>query len=146
MKPNRRFNIPGAAANASLGAALLLAAVVLLFGCGKTSLRPSGPDPSGVYALISVNSTKVPASVAHEGATLQVRSGTFTINADGTCDSKIIFVPPSGIESTRKVKATYTQDGAKLRMKWEGAGITTGTIHGDTFTMNNEGMVFAYQK
>jgi hypothetical protein len=146
MKLDHRFDIPRAAGNGLLASAWILAAAVLLCGCGKTSLRSTGPDPSGVYALISVNAMKVPASVTHEGAKLQVRSGTFTINADGTCDSKIVFVPPSGIESTRKVKATYTQEGTKLRMKWEGAGITTGTIHGDTFTMNNEGMVFAYQK
>src|SRR3954468_15923319 len=99
MKPNHCFKILRAAASALPGSALFLAAAVLLCGCGKTSLQPSNPDPVGVYSLISVNSTKVPASVAHEGATLQVRSGTFTINADGTCDSKIVFVPPSGIES-----------------------------------------------
>jgi hypothetical protein len=31
-------------------------------------------------------------------------------------------------------------------MKWEGAGITTGTIDGDTFTMDNVEMVFVYRK
>ena len=42
--------------------------------------------------------------------------------------------------------ASYTRQGSKLTMKWEGAGMTTGTAEGDTFTMNNEGMVFAYRK
>jgi len=49
-------------------------------------------------------------------------------------------------EMTREVKAAYTQEGSTLTMKWEGAGTTTGTVHGDTFTMNNEGMVFSYRK
>jgi len=31
-------------------------------------------------------------------------------------------------------------------MNWQGAGTTIGTVEGDTFTMNNEGMVFAYRK
>jgi hypothetical protein len=77
---------------------------------------------------------------------LQVRSGTFTINADGTCSTKTVFVPPSGQEATREVSATYTKEGAKLTMQWKGAGTTTGTIEGDTFTMNNEGMLFVYKK
>jgi hypothetical protein len=47
---------------------------------------------------------------------------------------------------TREVKATYTRQGSKLTMQWEGAGMTTGTVEGDMFTMNNEGMVFSYRK
>ena len=31
-------------------------------------------------------------------------------------------------------------------MKWEGAGTTTGTVEGYTFTINTEGMIFAYRK
>jgi hypothetical protein len=31
-------------------------------------------------------------------------------------------------------------------MKWQGAGMTTGTIAGNTFTMNNEGMELVYKK
>jgi len=33
-----------------------------------------------------------------------------------------------------------------MRKFWQGAGTTTGTIEGNTFTMENEGMVFAYKK
>jgi hypothetical protein len=88
----------------------------------------------------------VPASVSHEGVALQVRSGTFTFKADGTCSTKTTFVPPSGSEIAREVSATYTKVGSKLTMQWQGAGTTTGTIEGNTFTMDNEGMVFAYKK
>jgi len=109
----------------------------------KTS---NASDPAGVYALVSVNGKQLPASLDHEGATLQVRSGAFTIIADGTCSSKMVFVPPSGAEATREVSATYTKDGSKLTMKWKGAGTTTGTIQGNTFTMENEGMLLVYKK
>ena len=105
-----------------------------------------GGDPTGVYALVSVNGNKVPASVSHDGSALQVRSGTFTIKADGTCSTKTVFVPPSGQEATREVSATYTKEGSKLTMQWKGAGMTTGTIEGNTFTMDNEGMLFVYRK
>jgi hypothetical protein len=33
-----------------------------------------------------------------------------------------------------------------LKMQWQGAGQTTGTVEGNTFTMENEVMVFAYKK
>ena len=55
-------------------------------------------------------------------------------------------VSPSGDDVTRKVNATYTREGAKLNMQWEGAGKTAGTFEGDSFSMNNEGMIFAYKK
>jgi hypothetical protein len=31
-------------------------------------------------------------------------------------------------------------------MRWKGAGVITGTVAGSVFTMNNEGMIFQYQK
>src|SRR5438045_3576081 len=89
---------------------LLLATVVFLSACAEKTTLSKRHDSTGIYTLVSVNATKVPATVSHEGAQLRVLSGTFTINSDGTCGSKMIFVPPSGTESTREVKATYTQD------------------------------------
>ena len=58
----------------------------------------------------------------------------------------MVFVPPNGSETTRVVNATYSLEKDTLTMQWEGAGTTEGTVAGDTFTMNNEGMVFAYKK
>ena len=125
----------------------LLAAGLLLSGCHQETHAPvKGGDLSGVYALVSVNGKAVPSSVSHDGTELQVRSGSFTINADGTCSTKTVFVPPTGQEATREVSATYTKDGAKLTMQWKGAGMTTGTVEGNTFTMDNEGMVFVCKK
>jgi hypothetical protein len=84
--------------------------------------------------------------VNHDGATLQVRSGTFTVGRDGTCTSKMTFVPPSGSEATMDVRATFTREGRTLRMTWAGAGSTTGTVEGNTFTMNNVGMLLVFKK
>ena len=124
----------------------LLTAGILLSACKQEPEVAAGADPTGVYTLVSVNGNKVPASVSHDGTTLQVRSGSFTIKAEGTCGTKTVFVPPSGQEATREVSATYTKEGSKLTMQWRGAGMTTGTIEGNTFTMDNEGMVFVYKK
>ena len=103
-------------------------------------------NPVGTYALVTVDGNKVPCTLQHEGHTMTIKSGTFIINPDGTCSSKVVFSPPSGSDATREVKASYTRQGSKLTMKWERAGMTTGTVEGDTFTMNNEGMVFAFRK
>ena len=132
--------------NIALKGCFVVALGLFISACQKQPTTANAGDPAGVYALVSVNGKPVPASLDHEGATLQVRSGAFTINADGTCSSKMVFVPPSGAEATREVSATYTKDGAKLTMKWKGAGITVGTIEGNTFTMNNEGMLLVYKK
>jgi hypothetical protein len=125
---------------------LLLSAGILLSACNQETKVAPGVEPTGVYTLVSVNGNKMPASVSHDGTAVQVRSGSFTIKADGTCGTTTVFVPPSGKEVTRDVSATYTKEGSKLTLQWQGAGVTTGTIEGGTFTMDNEGMVFVYKK
>ena len=100
-------------------------------------------NPVGTYPLVTVDGNKVPCTVQHEGHTMTINSGSFDINADGTCSSKMSL---EGRDAAIEVKATYTRDGPKLTMKWQGAGMTIGTIEGNTFTMDNEGMVFVYKK
>lgn len=46
----------------------------------------------------------------------------------------------------RDFSGTYTQDGSRLSLQWKGAGVTTATIEGNTFTMDNEGLLFVYHK
>jgi hypothetical protein len=103
-------------------------------------------NPTGNYTLLSVNGSPAPCTLTHEGMSLSIKTGVFIINSDGTCSSKITFSIPSKEDVSREVKATYKLEGAKLTMKWEGAGTTTGDVDGNTFTMNNEGMVFVYRK
>ena len=137
-----------------------LAASVLLSSCKRAETpRPATPasspaaadaaklpDIAGSYALVSINGTPLPFTVTHEGPGIQVTSGTFTIRADGTCASVAVFLMPSGQAQSREVSATCTRDGSRLTMQWQGAGVTNGTIEGDTFTMDNEGQLFLYRK
>jgi hypothetical protein len=110
----------------------------------KTIAAPAADtNPVGTSALVTVDGNKVPCTVQHEGHTMTINSGSFSINADGTCSSKMFL---AGRDAAIEVKATYTREGPKLTMQWQGAGTTTGTVEGDTFTMDNEGMVFVYKK
>ena len=125
---------------------LVLIVGLVMSACTKQEVSLAEADHVGVFTLLSVDGHSVPASVLHDGATVQVRSGSFTINADGTCSSTTVFVPPAGTEMTRDVVATYTKEGSGLTMQWKGAGQTVGTIQGATFTMDNEGLVFIYKR
>lgn len=115
-------------------------------GCSQKAKMVGEVNPTGTYTLASINGKEVPCTIHHEGASPTIKSGTFVINPDGTCSSKLLFSMPSGGDSSREVKARYTREDSKLTMQWEGAGTTTGTVEGNTFTMNNEGMLFAYRK
>ena len=121
-------------------------AVMVSTGCNPKVKVAADISPVGSFALVSVDGNNVPSTVQHGGPPLTVKSGIFIITADGTCSSTVVFSPPSGGDISREVKATYTRQGPTLTMKWEEAGTTTGTIEGDTFTMNNEGMIFAYRR
>ena len=126
---------------------LPLALAAVWAGCKQETAKvATETDPVGNYALISVDGNKVPGTINHEGTTLTVKSGVMAFNADGTCISRSTFALPSQPDVNRTVKATYTREGSSLTMKWEGAGVTTGKVEGDTFTMNNEGMIFVYRK
>lgn len=148
MKTNQQYVLVNVSAMArhAVQFCAVLAAALLLSACKHEANVAGGVDPAGVYALIAVDGKNVPASIAHDGVAVQVRSGVFTFNPDGTCGTKTVFVPPSGAEVTREVTATYKRNGPNLTMRWKGAGVTTGTIDGDTFTMNNEGLLFVYKK
>jgi hypothetical protein len=120
--------------------------LLALPACKPAPTMTNQVNPAGTYSLVSVDGKTVPCEIQHEGHKLTIKSGTFIISADGTCSSKMVFTPPSGGDATREVKASFTRNGARLTMKWEGAGTTVGTVEGDLFRMNNEGMVLAYKK
>jgi hypothetical protein len=130
-----------------LGLCLISAFLMLAWtGCKNEAGSNANIDPTGVYALVSVDGKSLPCSLAHEGAVLTIKSGVFTIKADSNCSSQITFSVPTRGDMSREVKATYTRQGAELTMQWEGAGMTMGNVNGNTFTMTNEGMVYAYRK
>lgn len=124
----------------------VLAAVALPICATAQSGSTQVPDITGTYTLVSVNGGVLPFTIDHDGVSITIRSGSFVINADQTCASRMTVVVGSGQEMTRDVSATYTRDGSKLTMTWKGAGVTTGTADGKTFRMDNEGMALAYEK
>lgn len=102
---------------------------------------------AGVYILVTVNGEKVPATISHDDVKFKISSGTFIIIANGTCISKMSFIPPGASEDvSNEVSATYKKEGSKLTMQWKGAGITEGTLDGNSFSMDNEGMKLVYKK
>ena len=129
--------------------------IVASSGCVSTNgpetvvggtIQESLKDISGSYKLVAVNGAAIPASVFHDNATIQVHSGDFIIRADGACSTTTVFIPPSGGKVTRKVHCSFTRNGPKLVMQWQGAGTTTGTIDGETFSMDNHGIIFTYSR
>ena len=130
-----------------LGWCLLALVLALAWaGCKQEAKVAADINPTGVYALVSVDGKPVPCALTHEDVTMTIKSGGFNIGADGTCSSKMSVSVPSHGDINREVKATYTRQGAKLTMQWEGAGTTIGNVDGNKFTMDNEGMVLVYQK
>ncbi len=143
-----KSNVKLQSAKSHFAGLCLLSALLMLAGtgCKNKAGHNANLDPTGVYALVSVDGKNVPCDLAHEGVTLTIKSGVFTINADGTCRSQMAFSVPARGDASREVKAAYTRQGAELTMQWEGAGMTMGNVNGNTFTMTNEGTVFAYRK
>ena len=124
--------------------------LLLLTGCKQktaANVAPSPtPDPTGVYALVSVDGQPVPCNINHEGTAMTVQSGSYAITAYGRCTCIMVISVGSRKDMTVVTHASFQQAGAELTMTWEGAGTTTGKLTGNTFTMDNEGMAFAYRK
>jgi hypothetical protein len=129
--------------------------IVASSGCVSTNepgavrggtIQESLKDIAESYQLIAVNSAAIPATISHDNATIKVHSGDFIIRADGTCSTTSVFSRLSGGKVTRKVHGSFTRKGSKLEIQWQGAGATTGTIDGETFSMNNHGIIFMYSR
>lgn len=130
----------------SVQVSAIVIVAVLAGGCGNVTPDSTNSVPAGTYRLIQVNDHPLPYTVPHEGRMPTIQSGKFTFAADGSCLSQVRFSLPQGGETERTVRATYTRRGAEFILKWEGAGVNTGTLNSNTFTMNNEGMIFRYVK
>ncbi|MBT8137944.1 MAG: hypothetical protein KJO54_13090 [Gammaproteobacteria bacterium] len=122
---------------------LLIACALLLAAC-QAGVRPDAV--TGIYYLTSVDGAPIPGNVTHDGVDLFISSGTFIISADGTCLSVTDFAPPGGDTMRREVHAKYVVEDGRLAMTWEGAGVTHGSVDGDTFTMDNHGMIMEYRR
>ena len=121
--------------------AIAVCAVVVSFAISSIAQTPA--NHTGTYTLVTIDGNKLP--YAPQGAP-EIQSGTITLNADGTFISAMSYRLASGEVASRDFSGTYTRDGSRFSLQWEGAGITTATLEDNTFTMNNEGLLFAYRK
>ena len=136
----RSFHLPG------FSLSLIIFVAISSVACRHNEEQKSRVDGIGSYSLISVNGSRLPATVEHHGTPIYIASGELFIERDSSCTSTTIFGPPGGSPITRTVKAVYKQRGKNLTLRWENGGQTSGSIEGITFTMNNEGMEFFYEK
>jgi hypothetical protein len=127
---------------------VLLAALLLLGlvrGSAQTADKPIA-HPAGAYTLVSVDGKNVPCVLNHDGTTMSIESGTFTISTNGPITS-VMTVSVGERKNVRIERhATYTMKKSELTMKWQNAGTTKGHLAGQTFTMTNEGKAYVYQK
>lgn len=119
---------------------------LLVAGCQSDVTKIDDSDITGIYYLVKVDGAEIPAKIFHDGVPMHILSGTFIISTDGTCFSRMRFVAPQGEETIREVNAKFRVDEEKIIMQWENAGVTEGTVTGDTFTMDNHGTIFEYKK
>lgn len=122
----------------------LLSFVLLLPACGAAE---TSNDYLGTYDLVSIDGNPLPYTPAHEGGAPEILSSTLTLNADGTFQMSMTYGSTSGNSISRDFTGLYTiVDESTLRFEWEGAGVTMGTLEANIVTINNEGLLFAYQK
>lgn len=123
----------------------LLGLGVFVSGCRQGG-ESKAADASGTYTLSTIDGDKLPCKPAHEGGAPEVKSGAITLNPDGTFTSIMSYGLPDGKTASRDFSGTYTCERNSFTLQWKGAGTTTAELQGDTFTMNNEGMLLAYRK
>jgi hypothetical protein len=127
---------------------MVLMVVGLCLPAGRAaSDKSQTSDHQGIYTLVTIDGNKLPYAPPHEGGAPQilVLAGTITLNADGTFASAMTYDLPAGVTS-QQFSGTYTRDGSRFSLRWKGAGTSAATLEGSTFTMDNEGSLFAYRK
>jgi hypothetical protein len=125
----------------------LLTIAVGLCSCQKSS-NSAKTSLTGTYTLATINGKAVPCRPPREAARPagvpdppEIKGGSITLNGDATFSSTMDF----GFR-VANFNGTYTQRGSEFTLRWAGAGETTATLEGNTITMNNMGMLFAYRK
>jgi hypothetical protein len=129
----------------TLLAATLILALSCLSACSHRK-QSATFSPVGTFQLVEVNGQAVPANVVHGGIDIRVVSGLLVLTEEGGGTSDTVFGPPKGEDVHRRVEVSYTQSGNELSLRWKGAGTTKGTLGDESFTMDNEGMIFGYRK
>lgn len=123
---------------------IFLSSILLLSACGKAGTSNSY---LGTYDLVNIDGNPLPYTPPHEGGAPEILSSTLTLNEDGTFQMSMTYGTTPGNSISRDFTGTYSiLDDGTLRFIWEGAGITPGTLDKNTVTVNNEGILFVYEK
>ena len=122
--------------------------VLLLVGLwlAACSQADNSGDFAGTYELATIDGHPLPYAPAHSGGAPEVLSSALTLAGDGTFHMSMSYRTTPGNSVSRDFSGTYTIDGATLSFVWKGAGVTPGTLEGNTVTIQNEGVQFTYRK
>jgi hypothetical protein len=145
---DHRFSQPSVFFRAHCPSALMLLFIGLFLpACRQgTTVVSTNPEPAGTYALVSINGNKLPYTPPHEGGAPEVQSSAMTLKADGTFTSTVTYGMPGGKSSSHDFSGTFTCEDTRLTLRWNGAGLTILKLEGNSFTMDNEGILFTYRK
>jgi hypothetical protein len=99
---------------------------------GDGSTQPSGPTPSGNYAITTVNGHALPVAVAQDGNYMnEVTGGTLALTADGKFSIVTKYrqtIPGNVSDFVDSTGGTWTQSGATVTLTNTADGTTdTGT-------------------
>jgi len=117
-----------------------------LSACNRAAKTARVSDHTGTYRLVTINGNDLPYTPPHEGGAPQVLSSTLTLHADGTFSMTMGYGTTPGDTVTRDFGGTYVREDSVFHFQWKGAGRTPATLEGNTLTIDNEGILFAYRK
>lgn len=121
----------------------------------KATAAPGNPSLAGAYMLVAIDGHSLPYAPNHPDRPANappmpdVLASTLLVRPDGSFIMAMAYrSTTAGVERFRATpfSGTTAPDGAGFLARWDGAGITPLSLAGDTLTMNNEGIRFAYRK
>jgi hypothetical protein len=121
---------------------MLVALSLTLLRCRQGRLS----DHFGTYVLTTIDGNQLPFNPTGAGRGPQFRSGAITLQPNGNFKSALTYRMPDGQVATRDSSGSYTREGSSFKLQWNGAGVTTGTLEGSTFTIEDDGLRCVYRK
>ena len=130
---------------------LIRFALVLAVACGKdSSTQPTMASVAGSWVLTSVNGASLPAVISQTGtAKVEMVSNVVTAMAAGAyTDVYQVRTTINGqsTTTTTTVTGTFSVSGTSVTLHSSTGGSSAGTIAGNTFTMNQDGLVLVFTK
>lgn len=118
----------------------LALAVTLLAACGDST----GPDTSavaGTWTLQTANGQSLPTDLVENGTEFTLISGTLILGSDGTCTNNFV----TDVAGSVTLDCTFTLNGTAFTYT-EPGDVVSGTVSGNTMTLNNDGNTLVYTR